>query len=66
MYEDRLPEYLFCYWNQDSLPASGRSGNRKYVACYFADVGVMVIAVLNAIRALFVKNYNTRAENPCM
>ena len=31
----------------------------------FADVGVMVIAVLNAIRALFVKKFiNTRAENP--
>ena len=32
----------------------------------FADVGVMVIAVLNAIRALFVKKIIiTRAENPC-
>ena len=37
------------------MPDSGCAWDRQYVAGYFADVGVMVIAVLNAIRALFVK-----------
>ena len=35
----------------------GALGIANMWAAIFADVGVMVIAVLNAIRALFVKNY---------
>ena len=33
-----------------------RNRYSQHVVAIFADVGVMVIAVINAIRALFVKN----------
>ena len=67
VYEDRLPEYLFCYWNQDSVPASGRSGNRKYVDCYFCRCRRYGNCSSECYsRAVCKKIYNTRAENPCM
>ncbi len=40
----------------------GALGIANMWAAIFADVGVMVIAVLNAIRALFVKNFNVKLE----
>ena len=53
---DRLSEHRGGHRRKTGLPRAGRSGLRQYVAAVFADVGVMIIAVLNAIRALFVKN----------
>ena len=52
------------------MSGAGSFRHRQYVdAAIFADVGVMIIAVLNAIRALFVKNYNVeigRTGQPCI
>ena len=43
--------------NQGAVPDSDRAGHYQYVVGRFADVGVMVLAVLNATRMLNVKQY---------
>ena len=45
------------------MPCADRSRYANMWAAIFADVGVMVIAVLNAIRALNVKNCKENGEN---
>ena len=52
---DCLSKHRLRHRRQAGLPGSRGPGLCEHVACDFADVGVMILAVLNAIRALFVK-----------
>ena len=53
---NRLPEHCICHWIKLICLALGALGLANMWLAIFADVGVMILAVLNAIRALFVKN----------
>ena len=47
--------FHFAHRYQGPVPDSGFSRIANMWLAIFADVGVMVLAVLNAVRALFVK-----------
>lgn len=47
---------LFCFSSKISRIVLGAIGYASMWAAVFADVGVSVIAILNAIRAMNVKN----------
>ena len=52
----RLPEHNLRHRRKLICLALGALGFANMWLAIFADVGVMILAVLNAIRALFVKN----------
>ena len=56
MHRHRVSEHRLRAGGQIRLPRARRAGSGEHVAAIFADVGVMVLAVLNAIRALRVHN----------
>ena len=57
MYPYRIRKHLFAIGIKLICLLLGALGIANMWMAIFADVGVMVIAVLNAIRALFVKKY---------
>ena len=50
-----LSEYCICHRRKLICLMLGALGIANMWLAIFADVGVMIIAVLNAVRALFVK-----------
>lgn len=52
----RLREHRICAGSQSHLLILGALGIANMWVAIFADVGVMVLAVLNAIRCLRIKN----------
>lgn len=56
MYINRLPEHFFALAVKLAFLALGAIGIANMWGAIFADVGVTVLAILNAIRALRVKN----------